>query len=190
MTTGNEPNPLPELETAETADESWRDGFCAGMRYAYDQVLSLLAASRLPEEALLGAVPPVTGQTFSYLLPSLENFYHSDPNPAVVNRRFLSGEADYGVGWKLRGWPGSWRVSYVQSTGEVYAVNNDVGRVMVLGIVPADTRAKGEIYYHTLDRILDGWPERCGTPSGLSWVIARLREWAEEMGYDSRQERI
>ena len=181
MTTGKEPNSLPEGEAAENPVDAFADGYAAGMRYAYDQVLSLLAASRLPEKALRGAVPPVAGQTFPYLLPSLNVFYQLG-----ADRRFLSGEADYGYAWKLKQWPGTWRVSHVQSTGEVYAVNNDVGRVMVLGIVPADTRVPGEIYYHTLDRILDGWPERCGAPSGLSWVIARLREWAEiaQEGYE------
>ena len=43
--------------------------------------------------------------------------FHSDSSAL----RF-SPEADYGVHWKLEGWPNSWRVSYVRDTGEVYAV--------------------------------------------------------------------
>lgn len=183
MTTDNEPNPSPETEGLNSLDDGWHDGFIAGMRYAYDQILSLLASSRLPQDELRGIMPALPGPAFPYLLPSLKDFYHLGPDRSACDRRFLSGEADYGVGWRLKGWPGNWRVSYVQSTGEVYAVQNGDGRVMVLGMVPADTLERGEIYHHTLDRILDGWAERCGQPNGLSWVIARLREWAEEVGH-------
>ena len=46
----------------------------------------------------------------------LESFYSDNP----ARRR--SPEASYGVHWRLDGWTGTWRVSYVRDTGEVYAV--------------------------------------------------------------------
>jgi len=45
------------------------------------------------------------------------------------------------------------------------------GAVDVLGQVEPD---ESDIYYRTLDGILDGWPEMCGTPNGLSWLRERL----------------
>lgn len=111
---------------------------------------------------------------------TLEDFYRAD------GRRRPSSEADYGCHWKLDGWNDAWRVSYVQSTGEVYAVyqgqptsmqKDSIGPVFVLGTIPADPIAEGDrksVYYHTLDRILDGWPEHCGKPDGLKWLSARL----------------
>ena len=191
MTANAETNPCREQEVTESIREAWADGFAAGRRAAFDETLLLTAQARLSEEERRGSAnPPPAATTFPYTIPSLQGFYHVGPDQSVCERRFLSGEADYGVGWKLKGWPGTWRVSYIQGTGEVYAVNNHVikndCRVMVLGVVPADTQERGEIYYHTLDRILDGWTDHChvDNPNGLSWVIARLREWAEEVGHD------
>ena len=185
MTTPQEPNPIPGPEAPETIDEVWLDGFQAGMDHAFGQVLDLCAARRLSPEELRGVASPVpeapsASPKFPYLVPTLSGFYGIDFEREANAGRFLSGEADYGVHWRLKGWPGRWRVSYIQSTGEVYAVH-DRQCVLVLGIVPADTPVPGEIYYHTLDRVLDGWAEHCGRPNGLSWAIARLREWREEV---------
>ena len=101
--------------------------------------------------------------------PSMGDFYAAD------ERRLTSEECDYGVHWRLHGWAGRWRVSYVQATGEIYAVNHNRGDglVFVLGVVAPDPVAEGDrrsLYYATLERILDGWPERCGQPDGLRWV--------------------
>ena len=100
--------------------------------------------------------------------PNIEAFYNDDP------RRRLSGESDYGVWWTNGPrWP-TWRVSYIQATGEVYAVEGiQGGRVEVLGVVPPD---EGRYYYHTLDKLLDGWAEEAGRP--LSWVRERLGQKA------------
>ena len=46
--------------------------------------------------------------------------------------RRRSPEADYGVHWKLEGWPNSWRVSYVRDTGEIYAVQQEATRTGIL----------------------------------------------------------
>lgn len=109
---------------------------------------------------------------------SIEAFY-SDRE----ERRY-SGEADFGTLWRLRGWPGMFRVSYVQATGDVYAYHHLTGTVIVLGVVPPDpvpqdssryglTPGAG-VYYRTLDQVLGGWAKHCGEANGLSWVIDRL----------------
>lgn len=119
---------------------------------------------------------------------SIEHFY--DANPA----RRGSPESDYGVMWREHGrtWP-QWRVSYVQATGEVYAVHltgNPIGPVRVLGIVPPDPdrrfcncedcRATPRVddrhtYYRTLDRILDGWADPDVAGHDLAWIVGRLQ---------------
>jgi hypothetical protein len=97
---------------------------------------------------------------------NLDEFYAQDP------RRKASPEADYGVWWYETGrnYP-AWRVSYIQRTGEVYAVSTASRFVMVLGTIPPDA---GDIFYRTLDRILVGWAEECGKPNSLAWVRKRL----------------
>jgi hypothetical protein len=108
---------------------------------------------------------------------SIDGFYGARPE------RITSGEADYGVHWRDRNrdWP-RWRVSYIQVTGEVYATctgGQANGEVRVLGIVPADPVRPGEVYYRTLDRILDGWADPKVSGFRLSWVAERLAAWAE-----------
>ena len=83
---------------------------------------------------------------------NIEEFYSEN------EERRRSGEADYGVYWTAPGstWP-YWRVSYIQKTGEIYAVQLTAGgRVRLLGTVPPDD---APIYYQTLDRILEGWAD-------------------------------
>ena len=102
---------------------------------------------------------------------SLADFYNAD------KRRIVGGEAGYGAHWKLKGWPSTFQVAYVRDTGEVYAYHSALPyTVLMLGVVPADPVAdeRAEVYYRTLDRLLEGWPEHCGKPNGLSWLIARL----------------
>ncbi len=62
--------------------------------------------------------PPAPVATPFY--PSLGDFYNGD------RRRLRSGEADYGVHWRLKGWTHKWRVSYVHRTGEIYAVHQQM----------------------------------------------------------------
>ena len=109
----------------------------------------------------------------SLVFPSIDAFYAADP------RRRWSGEADYGVHWRLAGWEYRWRVSYVQATGEIYAVHQGatIGPVFVLGTVepdPVDERDRRSVYYATLDDMLSGWAEQCGGPDSLRWVKDRL----------------
>lgn len=107
------------------------------------------------------------------IFPTIDAYYDADP------RRRWSGEADYGVHWRLAGWEYRWRVSYVQATGEVYAVNqgSTIGPVFVLALVEPDVVDEGDrrsTYYATLDGILDGWAQQCGRPDSLRWVKERL----------------
>lgn len=102
---------------------------------------------------------------------NLAEFYAADP------RRRGSGEADYGVWWTERGKPRPrYRVSYIQATGEVYAVALDaqMSKVEVLARVQPDSMKPGDVYYSTLDRILDGWAEECYLPDSLAWIRGRL----------------
>ena len=100
---------------------------------------------------------------------SIEEFYDTDPS------RRHSNEADYGAHWRVH----PWRVSYVRDTGEVYAVRQNgrpQGRVLVLGVVPADevTDERRDLYYRTQEGVLEGWPEPCTRTEGLWWVRDRL----------------
>ena len=121
-----------------------------------------------------------------------EEFYSDNP----ARRR--SPETDYGVHWRLDGWAGTWRVSYVRDTGEVYAVfqgptqsgrlptgeiiiatGPEEGPVLLLGHFPwkpSDLEEAGprDVYYRSLELLLEGWPERCVQPNGLVWVIEKL----------------
>ena len=102
---------------------------------------------------------------------SLAEFYAADM------RRELSGESDYGVHWhgpEKADFP-CWRVSYIQSTGEVYALElGSRGRVLVLGTIPPDTYEPGRKYYQSLDNILFGWADACLDGEPVTWVRDRL----------------
>ena len=108
--------------------------------------------------------------------PNIEAFYSEN------EARRRSPESDYGCWWVNDRGTGHCRVSYVQATGEVYAVQHVYDKaVEVLGIVPPDPDERrsnglplGRTYYRTLDRILEGWTEHCGRPDGLAWVRERL----------------
>lgn len=94
--------------------------------------------------------------------------------------RRTSGEADYGVHWHDGERGQTYRVSYVQATGEIYAVGNTapVPPVEVLGVVTPDADeedGRNVPYYRTLDTILDGWADAMHT-GGLDWVRRRLRK--------------
>ncbi len=108
---------------------------------------------------------------------SVEAFYNVDP------RRRHSGEAGYGVQWQLAPWRERWGVSYVRETGEIYAAcsartpDRSNGPVLILGVVPPDAvnDESREVYYRTLDGILEGWPEACTGGEGLTWIRDRLK---------------
>ena len=94
----------------------------------------------------------------------------------------------------MDGWPNSWRVSYVRDTSEIYAVHQgpiqtgilptgeiiianglEEGPVLLIGHFPIDQETgPRDVYYHSLEKHLEGWPERCVQPNGLVWVIEKL----------------
>lgn len=103
---------------------------------------------------------------------SKESFYADD------ERRRLSGEVDFGVYW--RWFDGAefptWRVSYIRTTGEVYAIENRSRQVVLMGAVPPDDPEDGgdQRYYRTLDGLLEGWADACGRGETLGWILERL----------------
>ena len=124
---------------------------------------------------------------------NVEEFYSEN------SARRRSSEADYGVHWKLEGWPNSFRVSYIRDTGEIYAVQQgpirsgtlptgeiiiatgpEEGPVLLLGHFPwqpnGDLEKAGprNVYYRGLEKLLEGWPERSIQPNGLVWIIEKL----------------
>ena len=126
----------------------------------------------------------------------LESFYSDNP----ARRR--SPEAGYGVHWRLAGWAGTWRVSYVRDTGEVYALfqgptqvgvlptgetfvssGKGASPVLALGTFPVDENAKpSDVYYRGLEQFLADWTKHCGEPNGLAWMIQRIGEAQDENG--------
>lgn len=97
---------------------------------------------------------------------NIAEFYGGRPD------RQRSPEIDYGVHWVEREgqrWP-TWRVSYVEYTGEVIAVQQS-GRlrdaeVRLLGHAPSRDAC---------ERMLDGWAEDPQKP--IPWAEARLDHW-------------
>ena len=102
----------------------------------------------------------------------IEDYYDRDP------ARRASGEADYGCHWILDPGLNRWRVSYVQATGEIYAVpSHGGGPLLILGTIPPDRlEFRQDVYYRTLDRALAGWSDYNNQAGGLEWV--RMRLWA------------
>jgi hypothetical protein len=136
-------------------------GQCPGARPGADETLTqwLLAGQ------------PFTGRTADMPateFPTLAAFY--DANPA----RATSPESDYGVHWHEGDatFP-VWRVSYIKDTGEIYAIRlqGRDDRVTLLGRCNPDP---ADVYYRTLDKILDGWAELDAERRRLSWVAGRL----------------
>lgn len=116
--------------------------------------------------------------------PTIEAFYSEN------EARRRSPEADFGCWWLDDRQPGCCQISYVKATGEVYAVHiRGRAAVEVLGVVPPDpeeytpggNRISRLTYYRTLDRILKGWSEHCGTRGGLVWVRAKLASAGEQL---------
>lgn len=90
----------------------------------------------------------------------IEEFYDADP------RRRTSGELDFGCMWveiDRPRWP-QYRVSWVDDTGEVYAVRLNHGRIELLGKVEGREQA---------EQALRGWAMI--SPMTLDWVRDRLR---------------
>ena len=112
---------------------------------------------------------------------SLEAFYSQN------EARRRSPEADYGVWCRDDRRGGHCRVSYVQTTGEVYsAYTGGEEQVEVLGVVPPDPDDRVQLgyrrgtltYYRTLDHLLEGWVDHIHEPGGLAWIRKRLAQFS------------
>ena len=100
---------------------------------------------------------------------NLEEFYTGNP------ARRLSRELSYGAGWVTTSPPGTWRVSHLMDTREVYAMPTDKpGPVWVLG----ETADAGP----PLEETIRGWEDRQGEPGGLHWL-------REQLARDANKER-
>ena len=142
--------------------------------------------------AVMGSGPPGEGQQEGWefestcgdpkegeilkTFPNLDSFY--DDNPL----RLRSEQAHYGYWWTDDSPAVRWRVSYIQDTGEVYAVADTIGEGMkLLGVVPLGARKVSAL--RTLDKLMEGWREL--PHRELSWVRHRL----ELAGYRPKEER-
>jgi hypothetical protein len=103
---------------------------------------------------------------------TLTAFYRADP------RRVQSRERDIGLWWREDARGPLHRAAWVSDTGELYLVRlgpteQGGGQVEVLATVVEQER---------LERVLEGWRERCGEPRSLAW----LRERAARLGGRAR----
>lgn len=90
---------------------------------------------------------------------TIDEFYQES------EKRQRSAELDFGVWWRRKAaWP-TYRVTYVEDTGEVYASGSD-GSFEILGIIEGGRGAA--------ERVLEGWADQCGPQDSLDWVIQRL----------------
>lgn len=98
------------------------------------------------------------------IFKGIEEFYVNNED------RRQSLEVDFGVQWLVhKDRTLTWRVSWLEATGEVVAFNQRRrgGLVELLGVV----HSREEI-----EAVLDGWEEACGSESSLRWVKLRLRK--------------
>jgi hypothetical protein len=98
---------------------------------------------------------------------TLQEFYAADP------QRAHSREVGYGSLWREFAPVPTYRLGWVQRTGELYAVElteADERRdpVEVLGVL----WSRSEV-----EACLAGWPERCGGQRSLLWARDRIRSW-------------
>jgi hypothetical protein len=98
---------------------------------------------------------------------TLQEFYRSDP------RRAHSHEVGYGSSWREFAPVPAYRLAWVESTGELYAVE----------LSEADERKDPvEIFgvlwsWPQVEACLAGWRERCGKQRSLLWARERVRRW-------------
>jgi hypothetical protein len=95
---------------------------------------------------------------------SLAAFYAAHP------RRRDSRERDVGLWWRSHRGP-TYRAAWVQDTGELYLFQHALtgpgsGSVHLVA---------GRFEAAELDRLLEGWRDRCGRPGSLEWLLETVR---------------
>lgn len=98
--------------------------------------------------------------------PSLERFYLAD------ERRVRAVEVDFGAHWRTEWGLPTWRVSWVEDTGELIAVrlwSDPQGRS------PVHVIATGLAEIEDAEQLLAGWAGVCGRPGSLVWLLDRCR---------------
>lgn len=126
--------------------------------------------------------------------PDVEKYYQDHPDARP------SPESDYGVWWRDDD-GGVWRVTYVHTTGHVYAIRSsstganservnvggqvavlvsagrEAGPVVILGKLEPweDSDDPGDWSPpEPAERALEGWAEVCGSQGSLAWVLERV----------------
>lgn len=79
--------------------------------------------------------------------------------------RERSPELDFGVWWRDGYNHPLYRVSWLEATGEIYAIDQSENRVEILG----RARTRGDI-----EQKLEGWAKVCGLMNSLQWVRSKL----------------
>lgn len=98
---------------------------------------------------------------------TLQEFHASDP------QRAQSREVRYGALWREFAPVPTYRLAWVQNTGELYAVelsepDERKDPVEVLGVLWSRPQ---------VEACLAGWPEHCGGQRSLLWARDRIRMW-------------
>lgn len=84
---------------------------------------------------------------------------------AIGEKRTRSRELDFGVQWRKTHIYPTYRVTWVENTGEVIAVNLAINDYEIIGIVPTEIQ---------IEMRLQDWAEACGPAHSLDWVKARV----------------
>lgn len=92
-------------------------------------------------------------------MPTIHEFYDEDP------RRRSSPEVDFGVMWIDSAPYPKHRVSWIEATGEVYAMNLTTSEIDLIGTLPT----RGDV-----EAALDGWEHGPLNDKYLHWVRARV----------------
>lgn len=99
--------------------------------------------------------------------PSLQAFYEGD------ERRVRSVEVDFGVHWRSsQSWP-TWRLSWVEDTGEIVAVKLTPPQIGNGRGGPVHVLATGVPEIEDAEELLSGWSDVCGRPRSLEWARDR-----------------
>ena len=103
-----------------------------------------------------------------------EEFY---ANP----ERERSPELDFGVHWRGEYSFPTYRLSWIEATGEVYLRTGN--EVTILGMVKDDLtleelHRENRPYSHLkIEKVLTGWQIECGNPNSIQWIKNRLHSW-------------